>query len=153
MTIPYDVFVGAFLAKITEYNLSDIDLGEFERDVIVDGYLKRALSDTTFKKVISFDFFSGADDELRQFDVEIEEEALDEIISIVSEGMLVQWLKPYVYKQENLENNLSTRDYSFYSPAELLMRVGNAYAKAQKDYIQMIREYSFNHGDLTDLHL
>ena len=67
--------------------------------------------------------------------------------------MLVQWLKPFVYKQELLENVLNTKDFTTYSPAELLMRVGNAYSKAQKDYTQKIREYSFNHGDLTDLHL
>jgi hypothetical protein len=48
---------------------------------------------------------------------------------------------------------MNTRDYSMYSPAELLMRVGNAYQKAQRDYTQMIREYSYNHGDLSDLHL
>lgn len=153
MTIPYDVFVGAFLAKIAEYELSDPDFGDYERELVVDGYLKRALSDTTFKKVVAVDFFSGADDEQREFEVDIEEETLDELVSIVSEGMLVQWLKPYVYKQENLENILNTRDYTMYSPAELLLRIGNAYAKAQKDYIQMIREYSFNHGDLTVLHI
>ena len=67
--------------------------------------------------------------------------------------MLIQWMKPYVYKQDNLENVLNTRDFTTYSPAELLLRVGNAYAKAQKDYTQMIREYSYNHGDLKDLHI
>ena len=52
-----------------------------------------------------------------------------------------------------LQNVLNTRDFTQYSPAELLLRVGNAYAKAQHDYTQMIREYSYNHGDLGDLHL
>jgi hypothetical protein len=52
-----------------------------------------------------------------------------------------------------LQNVLNTRDFIQYSPAELLMRVGNAYTQAKKDYTQMIREYSFNHGDLSDLHL
>ena len=154
MTIPYDVFVGAFLAKITEYNLSDIGIGEYEREQIVDGYLQRALSNTLFKKVVKFDFYSNKDDEQRVFVIDdMDEEHLDEVISIISEGMLVEWLKPYVYKQENLENVLNTRDYTMYSPAELLLRVGNAYAKAQKDYKQMICEYSFDHGDLTDLHI
>jgi len=67
--------------------------------------------------------------------------------------MVVQWLKQYVNKQEILENVLNTRDFTTYSPAELLLRVGNAYADARKNFTQMIREYSFNHGDLTDLHL
>ena len=151
MTVPYDTFIGAFLAKITEYDL--IELDDSEKTSIVDSYMKKALSNTTFKKVCTIDFFGGADDENREYTVDADEETMDELIDIVSDGMLIQWLKPYVYKQENLEQILTTRDYTMYSPAELLMRVGNAYAKAQKDYIQHIREYSYNHGDLTSLHL
>ena len=90
---------------------------------------------------------------LGTFSVDIPEADLTEIADIVSEGMVSQWLKPYVNKQENLENVLNTKDFTTYSPAELLMRVGNAYAKVQKDYTNMIREYSYNHGDLSDLHL
>ncbi len=151
MVIPYDNFTGAFLAKITEYDLLELD--ENERAETVDGFLKRTLADTMLKKVIKYDFVNNADEEERQFEIDIESDALDEIIDIVSDGMLIQWLKPYVYKQELLENVLNTRDYTLYSPAELLMRIGNAYTKAQKDYKQAIREYSYNHGDLTELHL
>lgn len=151
MTVPYDAFVSAFLSKITEYDLVGLD--ESERTSIVDDYMKRALSNTTFRKVCPIDFVGGDDEEERTYTIDVDEETMDELIDIISDGMLVQWLKPYVYKQENLEQILNTRDYSMYSPAELLMRVGNAYAKAQKDYIQHIREYSFNHGDLTVLHL
>ena len=93
------------------------------------------------------------DEELREFTDDFEESDIDEIADILSEGMLVGWLKPYVYRQELLENVLNTNDFTTYSPAELLLRVGNAYSKAQKDYTQGIREYSFNHGDLTELHL
>ena len=59
----------------------------------------------------------------------------------------------YVSQLSLLENAIHTQDFTTYSPAELLLRVGNAYADAKKDYTQMIREYSFNTGDLTDLHL
>ena len=90
---------------------------------------------------------------VREFDVDIDAGDLDEIIDIVSEGMLVQWMKPYTYKQENLESVLNTRDFTTYSPSELLMRISDAYAAAKKDYTNMMREYSYNHGDLTDLHL
>ena len=40
-----------------------------------------------------------------------------------------------------------------YSPSELLLRIGNAFAKAQKDYKQELREYSYNHGNLKVLHI
>lgn len=149
MSVPYDLFAGAFLSKISEFDF--IQLDEKDREVIVDGYMKRALG--AFRKNCKYDLFTTGDDTARVYAVDIPDEDIDEIADIVSEGMLVQWLKPFVYKQELLENVLNTKDYSTYSPAELLMRVGNAYNKAQKDYTQKIREYSFNHGDLSNLHL
>lgn len=149
MGVSFDIFTGAFLAKITEFELSA--LTENAKQETVDGYMKRAIS--AFKRICKYDLTTTADDTQREFDIEIDANALDEIVDIVSEGMVVQWLKPYVYKQELLENVLNTRDYSSYSPAELLMRVGNAYKTAQKDYKQMIREYSYDTGNLSELHL
>ena len=149
MSVPYDVFAGAFLAKISEYSF--LSLAEEDRTEMVDGFMKRALS--AFRKNCKYDLFTTGDDNTRTFSVDIPEADLTEISDIVSEGMVSQWLKPYVNKQENLENVLNTKDFSTYSPAELLLRVGNAYAKVQKDYNNMIREYSYNHGDLSDLHL
>ena len=149
MGVPYDVFAGAFLAKISEYSF--LSLAEEDRTEMVDGFMKRALS--AFRKNCKYDLFTTGNDEIRTFSVDIPDADLTEIADIVSEGMVSQWLKPYVNKQENLENVLNTKDFSTYSPAELLMRVGNAYAKVQKDYTNMIREYSYNHGDLSDLHL
>ena len=149
MSIPYDSLLGAFLSKISEYDF--ISLPEEDRNAIVDGYMKRAVA--AFKKNCKYDLSSSADDESREFAVDIPETDADELIDIISEGMVVQWLKPYVYKQELLENTLNTRDFTTYSPAELLHRVGEAYKKAQRDYTQAIREYSYNNGKLSDLHL
>lgn len=149
MSIPYDAFIGAFLNKISEFELLQLD--DNSRTEIVDGYLRRAV--IAFRKNCKYDLFSTADDGTREFLVDVPHSDLDELVEIISEGMVVQWLKPYVYQQELLQNVLNTRDFTQYSPAELLMRVGNAYAKAQKDYTQMIREYSYNHGDLSDLHI
>lgn len=149
MSVPYDRFTDAFLQKVTEYNF--ISLSDYERNHLIDGYMKRAIA--AFKKICKYDLTTTADDVVREFDVDIDAGDLDEIIDIVSEGMLVQWMKPYTYKQENLESVLNTRDFTTYSPSELLMRISDAYAAAKKDYTNMMREYSYNHGDLTDLHL
>ena len=149
MGVPYDKFTDAFLSKITEYDF--INLKDFERNHLIDGYMKRAIA--TFKKICKYDLTTTADDMVREFDVEIENGDLDELVEIISEGMLVQWMKPYTYKQEGLESVLNTKDFTTYSPAELLMRIGNAYAAARKDFTNMMRGYSYNHGDLTDLHL
>lgn len=149
MSVSYDVFIGSFLEKITERDLLSLD--ESQREDIVIGYMKRAISG--FKRNCQYDLYTTCDDQAKSFNVDIPEDDLIDIADIVSEGMVVQWLKPYVYRQELLENAINTRDFTTYSPAELLMRVGNAYENAKKDYTQMIREYSYNTGDLTDLHL
>lgn len=149
MSVPYDLFTEAFLSKISEYEL--VQLSEEDRTATVDGYMKRALS--VFRKNCKYDLFTTGDDMSRVFIVDVPAEDIDELTDIVSEGMVVQWLKPYTYSQELLQNVLNTRDFSTYSPAELLMRVRDAYDRAQKDYTQKIREYSFNHGNLSELHL
>ena len=148
MAVVYDIFGDAFLAKISEYDF--LSLFDDIRTEMIDGYLKRAVAN--FKKNCLYDFSSTANDEDRQFDVEVKDEDIDELVDIISDGMIVQWMKPFVYKQELLQNQINTRDFTTYSPAELLLRVGNAYKQAQKDYIQAIREYSYNHGNLEELH-
>lgn len=151
MSVPYELFTNAFLSKITEFDLLELD--DDVRTEIIDGYMYIAMSNSNFKKVCKYDFSANKNEEERVFNVSVPDELIDEIADIVSEGMVVQWLKPYVYKQELLENAINTKDFTTYSPAELLNRIKDTYTKAQKDYLNMIREYSYNHGDLTDLHL
>lgn len=149
MSVSYDLFGGAFLSKISEFELLTLD--EEPRTETVDGYMKRAIA--SFKKNCKYDLTGTANDTLREFSVDVDDNDIDEIIDIVSEGMVVQWMKPYLHRQELLENAISTRDFQTFSPAELLLRVGNAYKETQANFTQMIREYSYNHGNLSDLHL
>lgn len=147
MSVPYDVFSGAFLAKVTEYDF--INMMDKDREDVVDGYMKRAIAE--FNKICKYDLSTG-DDELREFDVDIADGDIDEIVNIVSDGMVVQWMRQYLYRADNLENILNTPDFYAYSPAELTYRITNAYQTSRKNFIQDMREYSYNHGDLTTLH-
>lgn len=147
-TLSYDAVIEAFLNKITEFDF--MHLPEENREAVVEGYLKRAAS--AFRKNCKYDL-TDCDDVLREFLPTFESSDIDELVEILSEGMLVQWMKQCLYKQELLELTLNTADFSSYSPAEMLRRVGDAYERVQKDYVQMIREYSYNHGNLGDLHL
>lgn len=40
MSVPYDRFTEAFLHKVTEYEF--IKLSDYERNHLIDGYMKRA---------------------------------------------------------------------------------------------------------------
>lgn len=148
MSVSYDVFTGAFLSKVTEYDLAG--MLDFERNSVVDGYMKRAIA--AFRSICKYDFSTTGDDIIREFDVDIDDGDLDEIADIVSEGMLVQWLKPYVYKQDGLENLLNTRDFTTFSPEKLVLRIRETHEMAGHRFTSMMREYSYIHNDLEDLH-
>ncbi len=148
MSVSYDVFTEAFLDKVKEFDF--IQLDAVERVRVVDGYMKRACAQ--FDRLCAYDIITG-DDEMRELTADINSDDIDEIVDIVSEGMLVQWMKPYVYKQENYENILNTTDFSGYSPAELLNRISAAYKTCKRDFQNMMKEYSYNHGNLSELHL
>lgn len=148
MSVSYNLFTAAFLGKVTEYDF--IRLDDYDRNSVVDGYMKRACAQ--FNKICKYDLLTG-DDALRELQATIPDDEIDEIVDIVSEGMLVQWMKPYFYRADNLENVLNTSDFSQYSPAELLYRITNAYHASKRDFTNMMREYSYNHGDLSDLSL
>lgn len=148
MGVPYDVFSGAFLGKITERNFPQ------DRHLtmkIVDGYMKRAIAQ--FKHICLYDLSTTGDDVVREFKVSIESGDLEELADIISEGMLVQWMKPYVNRSDSYENLLSTRDYTVHSPSELIKAMRADYTDTRRAFMNMMREYSYNHGDLTELHL
>lgn len=148
MGVPYDLFTEAFLDKVTSYEFPE---DEFARTGFVDRLMKRAIA--KFQSICKYDFSTTADDNVREFNVEIEPGDLDELIEIISDGMVVQWIKPYLNRAENLSNMLNTRDFTAYSPANLLTSVRSAYDEARKRYEFDMRNYSYIHGDLSDLHL
>lgn len=149
MTVSYDEFTSAFLAKITEYNF--LQLPQEDRQALVDGYMKRAAA--TFSDICVYNIASGNDeDRTYTFDGATAVD-VDEIVDIVTDGMLAQWLRQHLYKQENLSITLNTVDFTHYSPAELTYRITNAYKMCHQHFIDRMREYSYRHGDLTRLHI
>lgn len=147
MSVSYDVFVGAFLNKITEYEFIKMEYEDKQR--VVDMYFHNACAE--FQHICKYDL-TAYNDTSRVLNIDFEPGDKDEIVNIISQGMVVQWFSAYFNKQDNLENLLNTRDFTAYSPAELTYRITNAYEKAQKKYTQMMRDYSYFHGDLTVLH-
>lgn len=148
MDTSYDIFIKAFLRKIDEYDL--LDLPRENKVSVTDGYFKTACA--AFKNICLYDL-TDRDDDMRCFNFEIPDSDIDEIADVISEGMVVQWLKPLYYKQENYENMLNTSDFTAYSPANLLDKITAAYTKCQKDFTNKMKDYSYDHGDLSGWHL
>jgi len=151
MDVSYEQIVGAFLNKINEYEL--LELADDERDDSVFSFLTKSLY--KFKRVCNYKLEATRTDDggFKIVSSNMPEEEIDEVLDILTNGMVVQWLKPFLNRQENLENALSTRDFTVFSPANLLLRVRETYSNAKKDFENELREYSFSHNDLNKLHL
>lgn len=74
-----------------------------------------------------------------------------EVVDIMTEWMVAYWLKPYVNNLENLRNNLNTKDFSSFSPANLLEKVSDRYTAARRYARSLSNEYSIVINDLTTL--
>lgn len=127
-----------FLKKVTYYSLGMLD--DVDKEDVVNGFMDTACARFKCCKID----LSDRDNKLQQFNYELDDEVLD----IISEIMVVAWLQPKLNNEENLVNALSTKDYSVYSPANLLDKISNVYEVARKNSKKMIGNYSFEHGSL-----
>lgn len=144
MNTSYETVFNEFKDKITDPDL--IAFAESLQTEMLVAYMNKAISrcGRITNKVVDL---SLRDDELMEFSVEIPYEVMD----IITEWMTVFWLQPYVNNLENLRNNLSTKDFSVFSPANLLEKVGNRYDTARKQARSLTNEYSYIIADMKEL--
>lgn len=147
MVVSYDRIFNDFLQKITEYKFLSLPLST--RNEIVDGYMKHAINQ--FSTVCREPIAELNDEEATVTMTNNIDEY--EFIDIISDGMVFYWFKQFMFAEENLKNQLNTADFSTYSPAELLKQVKLAYDQCKKDFTARLRKYSYDHGELTDLHI
>ena len=131
-------------------NITDPDLLLFSQDMqndMLTSLLNKAISKCNGVCKENDIDLSKKDDEIQQFEMDIP----SDIIDIVIEWMTVLWLKPYLNNTENLRNALNTKDFSFFSPANLLEKISNTYELARKHAKSLTNEYSFTHADMSEL--
>lgn len=133
----YSDVIEVFLNKVTDMDLPKFD--DLTRDAILIGYMKSAC--TKFAKVCKADLYDR-DDELQNFNSNLD----DEVIDIITENMLVEWLKPKVLFTDNLSNVLNTKDFSMYSPANMLKELRETLTYLKKNAKGLINNYSFAHS-------
>jgi hypothetical protein len=147
MVVSYDDIISEFLRKITEYKF--LNLPQSTRQEIVGGYMRDAVQQFSTKCREPVDAWNDEEGTLSMKN-DIDEE---EFIDIITDGMVYHWFKPLMYKQDLLELSLNTVDFSSYSPAELLKQVRSAYDQCKNYFTRRLRDYTYDHGDLTDLAL
>jgi hypothetical protein len=143
MATPYSDVINVFLGKIDDYDI--IKFTDIQKEEIITGYLISAC--VRFKKACKVDLFDR-DEILKQFNQSID----DEIIDILAETMIVEWLKPKVLSTENIKNFLNANDYKIAaSPANLLKETRETLEMCKKESKRLINNYSFANADLGKL--
>ena len=99
MTVSFDEFTKAFLLKITEYKF--LKMRPEHREAICEQYMKQAAA--KFSEVCVYDL-ANYDNEGRCYEFEdATNMERDEIVDIVSDGMVYQWLSQHMYKYAFLQ--------------------------------------------------
>ena len=143
MNTSYEIVFAEFKDKITDPDL--ITFAEDLQTEMLVAYMKKAIGKC--KRVVKTVDLDSRDDELMEFGVELP----DEVMDIITEWMTVFWLQPFVNNIENLRNNLSTKDFSVFSPANLLEKIGDRYDIARKHARSLTNEYSYIIADMKEL--
>ncbi len=136
----YTTIYNSFLDKVNDYDLADMTSELAQTSM--RGWLNQAV----------VRFLESCKKDLTQTEEGGFTEDLDLMeIDILTEGMVEAWLKPIRNNLDLLRNALSTKDFTTFSPANLLDKVNDTYSMAHANFLSRIKEYSFIHNDVGDL--
>lgn len=114
------------------------------REGVLEKYLISAK--TEFQRVCKTDL-GDYDLELKQFNQTLD----DEVIEILSLGIAFYWLSYKALNSELLKNVLNSKDYYYYSPANLLKEVQTLRKTLRSEFNSKMRQHSYNENTISTL--
>lgn len=114
-----------------------------DREHVLMNHMFAAMSD--FQRSCRIDL--PYDIESMSFEVKLGNEEIE----ILALGTATYWLKSRAHDENVLHNRLYTKDYNFFSPANLLREINNLLKITEDKFRKSIVEYSYMHSDLANL--
>ena len=140
MATPYEELYERALFKVKDLKLGSMD--ESERRYVLKRYLDSAVADFNAKCEKDLD---DRDELVEEF---VEDLTNDEK-EILALGMAYYWLSAQIMDRSLLKNKISTKDYQYFSPANLMREINEMRTDVRKEYRHRIAEYTYDHGDLS----
>lgn len=165
MATPYSAITHRALFRLSDSKLAQFN--EADQEFILNRYLESAVADFQNKCKVDLtqrvenqkvedlpaDGVAQSGPALGSNAEPIEEgfvEDLDnEVQEILALGISYYWLSAQIMNSELLKNKLSTKDYQYFSPANLMREVQTLRDSVQKEYKHRIINYTYEHGDLA----
>lgn len=100
------------------------------------------------------DIKKTGDESLTQYDLDAEQfnsDLNDECVELLALGISYHWLSAKILDSEKLRNSMSTKEYSFFSPANLLRESQDLLASIRKEFTEAVMNYTYYNGDIATM--
>lgn len=142
MATSYEDIYNRAVFRFKDYDF--LQMADEDVTAVLSAFLHSALSD--FEPVCLLDL-SDRDDENATFNIDLD----NEVSEILALGITYYWISARIADQEMLRNSLSTKDYTFFSPANLLRESQDFRDQVRKEYRDRITQYTYHHGLIGQL--
>ena len=142
MATPFTDIYARAIFRFADYEFLKQDIET--REGVLEKYLISAK--TEFQRVCNTDL-GDYDIELKQFNQTLD----DEGIEILSLGIAFYWLSYKTMNSELLKNVLNSKDYYYYSPANLLKEVQTLRKTLRDEFNSRMRQHSYNNNTIGTL--
>lgn len=142
MATPFADIYARAIFRFADYEFLKQDIET--RESILEQYLFSAKVE--FQRVCHVDL-NDYDMTKKQFNQDLD----DEIIEILSLGIAFYWLSYKALNSELLKNVLNSKDYYYYSPANLLKEVQTLRKTIRDEFRGKMRQYSYNNNSISTL--
>ena len=138
----YEEVYERYRGQVRNYEFLDYDA--VTREAMQLDLLKMAISD--FEDVCKQDL-NDREDDLLEFNITLTNREKD----ILALGMIVHFVRQYVYNTDALQNGLSTKDFTLFSHANLLEKMTTLLTTTERQQMKEINLYSFRNGEISSL--
>lgn len=142
MGTKYEEIFDRYRARVRNYDFLDYDAItrlEYQKDLL-------ALAVSDFEDICKQDL-NDREDDILSFAATLTNREKD----ILALGMVLHFVEPYVYNTDALQNALNTKDFSLYSPANLLEKMIELMEMTEKRLRREINLYSFRNNEISGL--
>ena len=134
-----DVF-SQFYIKAKAYDI--LELSEKQSNEFLCGWLHSSAAKPYVRKLFTT---LSLDDEIHQVDFEMkytvdQETDLDFVLDILSLGMIMEWLRPYINNSNNLAQVYGSKEEKFYSQSSHFTGIQSIFNAAKREQRQAISD-------------
>lgn len=138
----YEEIYSRYRSRVKNYELLDYDSAT--QLAVQQDLLEMAIDD--FSDICKQNLLDR-DDDLASFNITLTNQEK----KILSTSMILHYVEPHVYDTDAFRNAMSTKDFSFFSPANLLEQMHSLLDKLTHQLQGEINIYSFRQADISSL--